>query len=212
MGKPAAGENPQGVRVHELGPEELRKLYSRFIKDIFNASMKAEPDTASHAERVMRFSIRVARRMGLSGKSIENLKAAALLHDLGKLAVDQKVLFKKGRLTAEEYEKIKKHPFWAAEVVKMIYFLHDIVPIMGSHHESFDGEGYPECMKGRDIPIESRILSIADVFEALIADRPYRKGYPREKAIELIEMEKGRKFDPEVTDVFLEMLREGEIE
>jgi len=211
MGKKNSAKEPGKVVVHSLGAKELSLLYKQFVDDIFEASMISEPETASHAARVMQFSMKLAKKMKLGKNRIENLKAAALLHDIGKLAVKQEILFKKGRLNEKEFAEIKKHPFWAAQAIKTVYFLHDIVPIMLCHHEHYNGKGYPDAIRGEDIPVESRILSVADVYEALIADRPYRKGYPKKKAMEIMEHEKGTKLDPRITDIFLGMVRSGKI-
>ena len=141
---------------------------------------------------------------------IEKLKTACLLHDLGKLAVDEKILFKKGKLTAKEYDEMKKHPGWGTDVVRLVYFLKDIIPIMANHHENFNGTGYPKGIDGENIPLEARILSVADIYEALTADRPYRKGYSVVEAVVIMKEEKGKKLDPEITDVFLDMVEKGE--
>ena len=211
IGKKSNHKNGHKIKVHRLKTKELVNVYKEFIDHIFSASMISEPGTASHAARVMQFAVELGKRFNLKKQELENLKAAALLHDLGKLVVDEEILFKKGKLNKKEFEEIKKHPFWAAEVVKMVYFLYDVVPIMSSHHEYYNGKGYPLAMDGDKIPLESRILSVADIYEALIADRPYRKGYSVKKAIAIMEQEKGVKLDPEITDVFLTMVRKGEI-
>jgi len=145
-------------------------------------------------------------------EDIEALKIAALLHDIGKLAVDERILFKKGSLDDKEFEEMKKHPGLSAEMIKSVSFLSPILPIVVSHHENFDGSGYPRGVGGEDIPLEARILSIADMYEALTTDRPYRKAFSREEAIEIMEDSKGWKLDPKLTDVFLEMVRGDKLE
>lgn len=193
--------------VSEAG---ARKIREEVAKLLFEASEKCDPETAQHALRSMFFAERLAREIGLSDEKIENLKTASLLHDLGKLAVDPGVLFKKGKLTNEEFEHIKKHLIWGADLLRRMYFLEDIVTIMCSHHENYDGRGYPEGIAGESIPLEARILSVADIYEALTADRPYRDAFSTEEAIAIMEYEKGHKLDPGLTDIFLKMIKRGE--
>ena len=206
------GDDPtiKSMRVHKCTDRKLKMFYKETINIIFSASMMSEPETAVHASRVMSFAVLLARKMKLEKEKIEKLKTACLLHDLGKLAVDDKILFKKGKLTSKEYDEIKKHPGWGADVVRLVYFLREIIPIMANHHENFDGTGYPNGIDGKNIPVESRILSVADIYEALTADRPYRKGYSATEAVVIMKEEKGKKLDPEITDIFLEMVEDGE--
>ncbi|MEA3490097.1 MAG: HD domain-containing protein [Candidatus Omnitrophota bacterium] len=195
------------VKVHVVTPGRFKASYRGLVEALFASSMISEPSTAEHAARVMLFSVLLAEEMKLGRERVERLKVASLLHDLGKLLVDEKILSKKGKLTRREFEEIKKHPHWGAEVVKLVSLLHDIVPIMVNHHENYDGSGYPRGIKGKKIPLEARILSVADIYEALTADRPYRRGFSRKDAITIMEGEKGRKLDPEITDVFFKMIK-----
>jgi len=159
----------------------------------------------------IRLATMLARKLKVSRETLEKLRSASLLHDLGKLAVDEKILFKRGKLDREEFDEIKKHPGWGSDVVGLVYILHDIIPIMASHHENFDGTGYPKGIKGDDIPQAARILAVADIYEALTSDRPYRKGFTKKEAIAIMKYEKGRKLDPVITDVFLKMIVKKEI-
>ncbi|NQT32090.1 MAG: HD domain-containing protein [Candidatus Omnitrophica bacterium] len=197
------------VDVQNVAPEDVKASQGEVIRAIFEASRICEPGTARHASRVMYFAEILANKLKIRRERVEKLKIAALLHDLGKLLVDHKVLFKKGKLTKEEFDHIKKHLDWGVEIAKMFYFLEDIIPIIENHHENYDGRGYPGGARGKDIPIEARILSIADVYEALTADRPYRKAFSREEAIAIMEYEKGYKLDPRITNIFLDMVKEG---
>ncbi len=190
-----------------VGIREADKIRGEVARLFFEASEKCDPATAKHALRSMFFAERLAREIGLSAKKIENLKTASLLHDLGKLAVDPGVLFKKGKLTQGEFAHVKKHLVWGADLLRRMYFLKDIVAIMCSHHENYDGRGYPDGISGENIPLEARILSVADIYEALTADRPYRDAFSTEEAIAIMEYEKGHKLDPQLTDVFLAMIR-----
>ncbi len=206
--KSGAGKN---VKVHSASSSKLRTAYREVIDAIFEASRQSDPATAKHAKYVMSFAVQLAKKIGISKTKIERLKIASLMHDLGKLAVDEKILFKKGKLNEKEFDEIKKHPHWGAEVIGLVYFMQDIIPIMANHHENYDGSGYPRGVKGAKIPVEARILSVADIYEALTADRPYRKGFSKKKAIAIIEEEKGRKLDPKITDLFLDMVKKGKV-
>ncbi len=196
-----------GVKVHG-DFIRLKTAYKDVVETLFAATRVSDPATAEHAAKVMDYAVLLAERLNLGEERVERLRIACLLHDLGKLVVDEKILLKKDKLTKAEFEEIKNHPTWGAEVVQLVYFLHDIIPIMVSHHENYDGTGYPKKTKGNDIPLEARILSIADVYEALTADRPYRKGFSKEVAITIMESERGRKFDPELIDIFLNILKD----
>jgi len=133
-----------------------------------------------------------------------------VLHDLGKVGIGNKVLSKKGKLTAAEFKSIKKHPQIGAEIIKQIRFLKEVIPLILYHHERFDGQGYLEGLKDKDIPLGARIIALADVYEALISDRPYRKAYSKEEALDIIKKEgRGTQFDPEIVDIFVEMESKG---
>jgi PAS domain S-box-containing protein/putative nucleotidyltransferase with HDIG domain len=204
------GERPSKrnkVKQHNLKSSKLHTAYQEVVETLFAASKVSDPETAQHAVRVMHIAVRLAKKLKMDMTSIGKLKVASLLHDLGKMAIDDKILFKNGKLTKEEFVEIKKHPHWGADVIRLVYFLRDIIPIMANHHENYDGSGYPNGVKGENIPLEARVLSVADIYEALTADRPYRKGYSRKKALEIIEEERGRKLDPVITDIFLSMVR-----
>jgi putative nucleotidyltransferase with HDIG domain/PAS domain S-box-containing protein len=202
--------SPQ-IKVHASTPKRIKAAAKEIIKLIFEASRRAEPQTAQHASRVMFFAEALARTLKIKEEKIYDLKIAAMLHDLGKLAVDHKVLFKKGKLDSDEFNHIKSHLKWGADIARLIYFLKDVVPIMANHHENYDGRGYPHGVSGENLPIEARILSIADIYEALTADRPYRKAFSQEEAIAIMEYEKGHKLDPRITEIFLDMVRKNQL-
>ncbi len=163
--------------------------------------------TSEHCDVMVSFVSRIGKRLNLSEKDMENLKHAAMLHDLGKIGIPDSILYKPGRLTDEEYVVIKKHSQIGAEIIRPIHFLKDIIPIILYHHERFDGLGYPAGLKGEDIPFSARIVAVADVYHALISDRPYRKAYPEEDALEIIRQGAGTQFDPEIVKVFMEIMK-----
>jgi diguanylate cyclase (GGDEF)-like protein/PAS domain S-box-containing protein len=163
--------------------------------------------TGEHAANMISMVRKIAKRLDLSDKEIENLEHAAVLHDLGKIGIPDNILLKRGKLTGKEYRIIKKHPQIGAEVLRSVHFLWDLVPIILHHHEKFDGSGYPAGLKGRDIPIGARIIALADAYQALISDRPYRKAYGKKEALKIIEQGSETQFDPEIVLVFLKVIK-----
>ena len=146
--------------------------------------------------------------LGISSKKLEDLHRAALLHDVGKVGIPLSVLDKPGALNDDEYEIIKKHPTIGARILEPIASYADIIPIVLQHHERFDGKGYPGGISGNEIDIGARILAVADVYDALISDRPYRKGWAVKNVIDYIRRESGSQFDPDVAEIFWAMMRQ----
>lgn len=165
--------------------------------------------TSEHIDKTVSIVTKIGEKLNLYGKELENLKHAAILHDLGKIGIPDKILGKKGRLTKKEYEVIKNHPQIGAEIIRSVHFLKDVVPIILHHHERFDGKGYPSGLDGKRIPPGARIIAIADVYQALISDRPYRKAYNKEKALKIIKEGSGTQFDPEIVKAFLSVIKES---
>lgn len=167
-----------------------------------------DPYTALHSERVAAIALDVARAMGLREADLETLALGARLHDIGKVGVRDEVLLKPGRLTEEEWEEMRLHPEVGFRILyPMLPYLGPIEGVVLHHHERWDGTGYPRGLKGEEIPLLARIVAVADAYEAMTSDRPYRKGLPPEEAAEVIRREAGRQFDPEVARVFLEVWR-----
>ncbi|NLK34471.1 MAG: HD-GYP domain-containing protein [Gracilibacteraceae bacterium] len=186
----------------------MRNIYIDTVKSLSQAVEAKDPYTNGHSRRVGEYACNLAERLGLSPKRIENLKIAAILHDIGKIGVDESILNKPGRLTEEEFDKIKQHPEIGVRIIKDIDFLKDVSGIILSHHERYDGTGYPEGKKNGDIVLEAQILSIADVFDALTSERPYRNAMTVEEALEIIEKGKGVQFDGRLADAFIKMVKE----
>lgn len=168
--------------------------------------------THEHVLRVQIYSAGVARLLGCNASEIEALKAGALLHDIGKIAVPDYILNKPGKLTADEFEKMKMHTIVGAQILGRVEFPYPVVPIVRSHHERWDGTGYPDGLKGEEIPLTARILSVVDCFDALREDRPYRKGLSREEAIKLVMEGSGTQYDPRVVGTFVTNMPQFEAE
>jgi putative nucleotidyltransferase with HDIG domain len=163
--------------------------------------------TGRHVEDTAFIAEEIAKELKLPPSEIENIKRAAILHDLGKVGIDERILSKKGPLNENEKEIIKSHPWIAAEILREIHALRGSIPAILYHHERYDGKGYPLGLKGEDIPLGARIVAIADVYQALISDRPYRKAYSKREAIEIIKKDAGKKFDPKIVKIFLKIIK-----
>ncbi|MFO7839006.1 MAG: HD domain-containing phosphohydrolase [Desulfosalsimonadaceae bacterium] len=169
------------------------------------------PWTAGHSERVSAMAWNIGRFMGLEKPRLNILHRAALLHDIGKIGISSAILDKPGPLTDEEYAVIKEHPRMGVRILDPIKVYKDIVPVVLQHHERYDGKGYPDGVSGEDIVLEARIMTIADVFDALISDRPYRSGWKQEEVFDFILQNSGMHFDPQVVEAFASMVGEGPI-
>ncbi|HVG21597.1 MAG TPA: HD domain-containing phosphohydrolase [Blastocatellia bacterium] len=168
--------------------------------------------TQEHVLRVQIYAAGVARILGCSDSEIEALKAGALLHDIGKIAVPDYILNKPGKLTAAEFEKMKFHTIAGAQILGRVEFPYPVVPVVRHHHERWDGQGYPDGLSGESIPLTARVLSVVDCFDAVREDRQYRKGMTREEAIELLIQGSGKQYDPHVVGTFIAHLGEFEAE
>ncbi|HLH07689.1 MAG TPA: HD domain-containing phosphohydrolase [Terriglobales bacterium] len=181
--------------------EQMAALHLRTIEALALAIEAKDHTTHDHLQRVTVYALEIGKEMGLSSDEIEALRAAALLHDIGKLAVPEHIINKPGKLTAEEFEKMKIHPLVGAEILERVSFPYPVVPIVLAHHEKWDGSGYPNGLRGKEIPIGARILSAVDCFDALASDRQYRKALPLTDAMQIIRFHAGSQFDPDVVDV-----------
>lgn len=162
--------------------------------------------TKEHCDRMVEYAEKIARQVGMTEQEVDNVRRAAMLHDIGKLGISDAILLKPGKLTSQEYEEVKKHPVIGADIVSVAGFLKDIVPLILSHHEHWDGSGYPRGLRGEDIPLGGRILAVVDVFEALTSDRPYHKAMSKEEAIGILKDGMGTQFDERIVKVFLEIV------
>ncbi len=181
--------------------EEIADLHLRTIEALALAIEAKDQTTHDHLQRVRIYAIEVAKELGLKGNDMEALHAAALLHDIGKLAVPEHIISKPGRLTPEEFDKMKIHTVVGAEILERVRFPYPVVPIVRAHHEKWDGSGYPYGLKAEEIPIGARILSAVDYLDALASDRQYRRGMPLEEVMKRLTEESGKSFDPKVVSV-----------
>lgn len=210
--KDAPDKGKERLKV-DLLKSKIEKLTARtnqnLIEAIFAFSKTIELKdhyTGEHVERTVKYATDIARRLNLNQEEVEMVRQSAMLHDLGKIGVSENILLKKAKLTAREFEQIKKHPQIGADIIRPIQLLHGIIPMIFYHHERWDGKGYLTGLKGEDIPLGARIIAIADVYQALTSDRPYRKAYPRKQAIEIMREGAGTQFDPRIMHTFLAIL------
>ncbi len=183
--------------------ENISRLHFATVEALATAIDAKDEITHDHVYRVQVYACGLARHFGLSDLEIEALKAGALLHDVGKIAVPDYILNKPGKLTAAEFEKMKMHTVVGAQIMERVNFPYPVVPIVRHHHERWDGRGYPDGLKGEQIPKTARILTVVDCFDAVREDRQYHKGLSREEACELLRENAGTQFDPQVVDAFL---------
>ncbi len=162
--------------------------------------------TEEHSEDMVKYCTEVARELKLPEEDIEDIKHGAMLHDIGKLGISEKILLKRGKLTKKEYDVIKKHPQIGADIIRPVHFLKNVVPIILHHHERYDGYGYGSKLKGDEIPVGARIVAVVDVYQALVSNRPYRKAYSNKSALKIIKEESGTHFDPKIVKAFLDIL------
>ena len=187
---------------------DMDRLYLSTVETLAMAIDAKDDCTHSHVRRVQAYAVGLARALGVADDpSLKAIEAAALLHDTGKLAVPEHILNKPGKLTEAEFEKMKQHVDVGADILSLVEFPYPVVPIVRAHHENWDGTGYPRGIRGEDIPIGARILSVVDCFDALTSDRPYRRKLTDEAAIEILVERRGRMYDPQVVDVFLRVYR-----
>ncbi len=199
-------ENSQLLRSLERSNQELQRAYDRTIEGWANALDLKDEETAGHSKRVTDMTVRLARHLGVPSEEIVHVQRGALLHDIGKMGIPDEILLKRGPLTEDEFEIMRQHPVYAYELLSPIEFLRPALHIPHSHHERWDGTGYPQGLAGEQIPLAARIFAVVDVFDALTSDRPYRDAWPVSKAREFIKEGSGTHFDPKVVEAFFELI------
>ena len=181
--------------------EQVSSLHLRTIEALALAIEAKDETTGEHLQRVRVYAMELAKDLGLSQDETEALRAASVLHDIGKLAVPEHIISKPGKLTPEEFEKMKIHPIVGAEILEQVHFPYPVVPIVRAHHEKWDGSGYPNGLSGEEIPIGARILAAVDCLDALASDRQYRKALPLQQAMAKVVEDAGKSFDPKVVAI-----------
>ena len=194
--------------VHDIterkkAEKDLHELFTAALESLASAIEAKSPWTRGHSERVADYAVEIGQALGLTNGELDKLRIAALLHDIGKIGTYDGLLEKQGKLTAAEYETIKQHSAKGAEMLAPIRQLHDIIPWVRGHHERFDGAGYPDGLRGEGIPLQARILAVADTFDSMTAERPYRTTPGKAQALEEIRRHTGTQFDPRVVEAFL---------
>ncbi len=191
--------------------EEMSRIHLRTVEALALAIEAKDQTTGEHLERVRVYALEIGKDLGITDAEMAALKAAAVLHDIGKLAVPEHIISKPGKLTPEEFEKMKVHPVVGAEILEQVRFPYPVAPIVRSHHEKWDGTGYPDGLAGEQIPIGSRILAAVDCLDALASDRQYRKALPLDEAMARVEADASKHFDPRVVAALKARYRELEV-
>ena len=185
---------------------ELSQSYDDTLLGWAKALELRERETAGHCFRVTQITLRMASEIGISPEQQVHIQRGALLHDIGKMGISDSILLKPASLTSEEWVEMRQHPVYAYELLRHIEFLAPALNIPYTHHEKWDGSGYPRGLKGEEIPLEARVFALADVWDALTSDRPYRKAMLREEVVQYIHDHSGSHFDPNLAERFIKML------
>jgi len=182
---------------------ELKHAFHETVQALAETIDKKDPYTGGHTRRVMRYSLIIGRMMGLDETMMEHLELAAIMHDIGKIGVGDRILLKGGRLDEDEIATMNRHPQYGADILGHVEQLKEVIPGVRGHHEKYDGTGYPDRLKGQDIPLIARIIAVADTFDAMTTDRPYRKAMSLQEALAELRRNKGPQLDREIVDLFI---------
>lgn len=189
---------------------EMKEAHVNTVAALTSAIDANDPFTHGHSYRVSRYTLRIGNAMGLSSRDLEILEYGALLHDIGKIAIQHDILLKKERLSEEDYLTLRQHPTIGADIVENLKFLKQAAVLVRYHHEQPNGKGYPEGLEGDEIPVGAKVILVADAFDAMTSDRPYRKGLPVGEVVEQFEKYKGEQFDREIAELTLGLIRDGQ--
>jgi hypothetical protein len=189
--------------------DRLKQAFHDTVQALAETIEKRDPYTGGHTRRVMQYSLAIGRMMGLAGGILENVKLAAILHDIGKIGVGDRILLKGDRLDQNETEAMNRHPEYGAEILGHVGQMKDVIPGVRSHHEKFDGTGYPDGLKGLDIPLIARIIAVADTYDAMTTDRPYRKAMSVQEALNELRKNAGTQLGREIVERFIQYCANG---
>jgi putative nucleotidyltransferase with HDIG domain len=193
--------------------DKLEATYDQTLAALMSALDARDRETEGHSSRVSRLTARMGQALNFSREQLKVLERGSLLHDIGKIGISDTILHKPGRLSEEEWTVMRRHPDIGAKIVNGIPFLEDTIPLIRHHQERWDGTGYPDGLRGEEIPILARMFSIADAFDALTSNRPYRQKISEEEAVQYLREQSGTLFDPHIVEIFEQVLKEqsGEI-
>ena len=184
--------------------QELSRMHDSTIQCLAEALDAKDQGTHEHIRRVEVYAVELGKLVHLDESQLLGLRAAAILHDIGKLAIPEAILNKPARLTRDEFDRMKCHPIVGANIISHASFPYPVIPAVLYHHERFDGKGYPEGLRGEEIPLTARVLALADFYDALRSDRPYRRSLGQQEVLDFIRRESGKMFDPRLADLFCE--------
>ncbi len=198
-------------RAQQIAVAQMRQAYKESLSVLANAIEARDAYTRGHVERVSQYALAIGREIGLSNEQLDRLEFGAILHDIGKIAVSETILAKPASLTQPEVEEMRKHPLTGAHMLKDMSYVAIAIPAVRHHHERFDGRGYPDGLSGEDIPLEARIVSLADTLDAMTSQRPYKPARTFEAAAGEIDRESGRQFDPRIVAAFRRIWEAGQL-
>jgi putative nucleotidyltransferase with HDIG domain len=202
------GRETNSLSIHlastyeEIGLLQQSELLEGIVRALTSAIDAKDPSTCGHSDRVARVAVRLAEELGCDAKTLDTLSLAGLLHDIGKIGIDDSVLRKAGRLSTDEYEHVKQHVNIGHRILSDLANLEDVLPVVLYHHESWNGRGYPQRLNSEAIPLAARIVAVADAFDAMTSDRPYRRGMPDEWVDQILRAGAGQQWDPDVVNAF----------
>jgi putative nucleotidyltransferase with HDIG domain len=191
----------------ERNSQEINKLNENLLDALSEVIDLREPFTLGHSQYVTRYSVLIAKKLGLAPKRIERVRKASLIHDIGKIGIPDAILLKPNQLSAKEYVAVQEHTTLGANILDKSHSLKQLSPIVRHHHEWYDGSGYPDRLKGKDIPLEARIIAIADSVEAMASDRPYRNALSFENIVAELKRNSGSQFDPVLVEIMLQIVQ-----
>jgi HD-GYP domain-containing protein (c-di-GMP phosphodiesterase class II) len=199
-------ENARLFRDLDEAHQELSRAYDHTLEGWARTLELRDDETQGHSLRVTKLSVELARALGVAEEEIDHIRRGALLHDIGKIGIPDRILLKPGPLDADEWAEMHCHPEYARNLLQPVPFLRPALDIPYCHHEKWDGTGYPRGLGGVEIPLAARIFAVVDVWDALISDRPYRPAFSHREAYDYIRSQRGRHFDPAITDAFLRLI------
>lgn len=204
----------QNKRLNEGLQRSKRDLFHAYdvtLESLARALELRDRETEGHTRRVAEMAVELGLRVGMQGDALVDLRRGAQLHDIGKMGIPDGILLKPQSLTQEEWAIMRKHTEYALDVLQPIEYLKNALDVPYYHHEKWDGSGYPKGLKGEEIPLAARVFAIVDVWDALTSDRPYRKAWPRKRALEFLQQQSGKHFDPRLLAAFLQMIQENQV-